>query len=134
MGVWLSVVIAMVVGRRVKESTESIRKAIHAKERVKSELENLIAGRTAELREANAGLTAAARSKDAFLASMSHELRTPLNAILNLSESLQEGIYGPITQEQNRPVGMVAESGRHLLSLINDILDLAKVESGTRKL
>jgi PAS domain S-box-containing protein len=86
------------------------------------------------LKSLNADLAAASRAKDEFLASMSHELRTPLNAILNMSESLQEGIYGPITEKQKRPVRMVEESGRHLLSLINDILDLAQVGAGTIKL
>ena len=134
LGVWFSIVIAMVVGRRLKESNDSIRKAIHSKERVNAELENLIAGRTTELREANAGLTAAARSKDAFLASMSHELRTPLNAILNMSECLEEGSFGPITEEQRSATDTVTSSGRHLLSLIDDILDLAKVGAGAIKL
>jgi PAS domain S-box-containing protein len=86
--------------------------------------------RTAELSAANAELAKAARLKDEFLASMSHELRTPLNAILGLSEVLQEQIYGPLTDKQSRALNSVAESGRHLLALINDILDLSKIEAG----
>lgn len=70
------------------------------------------------------------RAKSEFLANMSHELRTPLNAILGLSESLKLGIYGHLQQEQIDSVGTIEISGRHLLQLINDILDLAKVESG----
>ena len=73
---------------------------------------------------------AANRAKSAFLAMMSHELRTPLNSILGLSESLVERIHGPLTDRQARYLGLVVSSGRHLLDLINDILDLAKIESG----
>jgi CheY-like chemotaxis protein len=71
-----------------------------------------------------------ARAKDEFLASMSHELRTPLNAILTLAESLEEGIYGEMTERQLKPMRTVAESGHLLLNLINDILDLSKIEAG----
>ncbi len=86
--------------------------------------------RTAELSLANVRLAKAAKLKDEFLANMSHELRTPLNAILGVSESLQEGIYGGLTERQYQKVQDVEESGRHLLSLINEILDLAKIEAG----
>jgi len=90
--------------------------------------------RTADLSAANAELSRAARSKDEFLASMSHELRTPLNAILGSAESLEEGIYGELDVKQRRPIEMIDESGRHLLSLINDILDLSKVQAGMLEL
>lgn len=79
---------------------------------------------------ANAELSRAARLKDEFLAGMSHELRTPLNAILGMSEVLLEEIYGHLTPEQQESVALIERSGQHLLALINDILDLAKVESG----
>jgi PAS domain S-box-containing protein len=90
--------------------------------------------RTAELGAANAELARAARLKDDFLASMSHELRTPLNSILGLSEVLQEGIYGSLTQEQLQRVAIIEQSGRYLLTLINDILDLAKIGAGKMEL
>jgi signal transduction histidine kinase/ActR/RegA family two-component response regulator len=94
----------------------------------------LLAGRveerTADLRQANAQLARAARLKDEFLAGMSHELRTPLNAILGRSEVLGEQIYGPLTERQLAALHSIEESGRHLLALINDILDLSKIEAG----
>ncbi len=83
--------------------------------------------RTADLRVANAELVRAARLKDEFLASMSHELRTPLNAVLGLTEALREEIYGPLNERQARALVMMGESGNHLLALINDVLDLAKI-------
>ncbi len=73
---------------------------------------------------------AANRAKTEFLANMSHELRTPMNAIIGFSEILEDGFYGPLTPKQRDHVGNILYSGRHLLSLINDILDLAKVEAG----
>ncbi len=83
-----------------------------------------------ELRRLNRELAQAARLKDEFLASMSHELRTPLNAVLGLAEALQEGVYGGLTPKQVDTLRIIAESGNHLLMLINDILDLAKIEAG----
>jgi PAS domain S-box-containing protein len=90
--------------------------------------------RTAELSLANAQLARASRHKDDFLASMSHELRTPLNAILGLSEALQEEIYGMLNEKQHKSLRTIEESGRHLLTLINDILDLSKIEAGRMEL
>jgi PAS domain S-box-containing protein len=89
---------------------------------------------TADLKLANARLERAARLKDEFLANMSHELRTPLNAILGISEALQEEVYGPLTERQHSSLRSIEESGRHLLALINDILDLAKIEAGKTEL
>ena len=86
------------------------------------------------LRQANAELARANRTKDEFLANMSHELRTPLNAILGLSEALLEEVYGPLTERQQVSLDHIASSGRHLLTLINDILDLSKVEAGRLEL
>lgn len=86
--------------------------------------------RTADLNAANTELARVARLKDEFLASMSHELRTPLNSVLGRSEALLEGVFGPLNKKQIESIHGIEESGRHLLELINDILDLSKIESG----
>ena len=83
-----------------------------------------------EQQRIQAELAEAIRSKDEFLASMSHELRTPLNAILGKAELMLEGVNGPLTHNQRISLHIIQESGHHLLSLINDILDLAKIEAG----
>ncbi len=88
----------------------------------------------ADLKRANAELARTIRLKDEFLANMSHELRTPLNTILTMSELLQEGIYAPLNEKQLKAQGYIENSGSHLLSLINDILDLSKIEAGEMKL
>ena len=79
-------------------------------------------------------LTQAARLKDEFLTSVSHELRTPLNAILGQSEALQEQVYGPLNEKQLDSLRNIEESGQHLLSLINDLLDITKIGAGKFKL
>jgi PAS domain S-box-containing protein len=84
----------------------------------------------AELRRANERLEQLARMKDEFLANMSHELRTPLNAVLGQAEAMAEGIFGPVTEQQRGSLQTIEESGRHLLSLINDVLDIAKSNAG----
>jgi PAS domain S-box-containing protein len=84
----------------------------------------------ARLQQANQELAKAARLKDEFLASMSHELRTPLTGILGLSESMQYKVYGPLNDRQVEIIGTIEKSGRHLLDLINDILDVSKLEAG----
>ncbi len=87
-----------------------------------------------QLRAANAALERAARMKDEFLASMSHELRTPLTGILGLSEALQLETYGHLSEKQRNALKNIQLSGRHLLDLINDILDLSKIEAGKLEL
>ncbi len=84
----------------------------------------------------NAKMTAEmeSRTKSEFLAGMSHEIRTPLNAIIGYSDMLLEGIFGELGDKQQRSLGHISTSGKHLLDLINDILDLSKVESGRMKL
>ncbi len=80
--------------------------------------------------EKNAGLERANRTKSEFLATMSHELRTPLNAIIGFSEAMKDGLVGGTTAIQHEYIGDIFNSGQHLLSLINDILDLSKIEAG----
>ncbi len=83
-----------------------------------------------QLAISNQELARATRLKDEFLANMSHELRTPLNAILGMTEALQEGVFGPVNLPQIKALKTVERSGSHLLELINDILDVAKIEAG----
>ncbi len=87
-----------------------------------------------QLSRANLELERATRLKDEFLASMSHELRTPLNAILGMSEGLQEDIFGALNPRQQKAIATIERSGQHLLELINDILDLSKIEAGKLEL
>jgi PAS domain S-box-containing protein len=94
------------------------------------ELELRVAQRTAELAAAVERAEAADRLKSAFLATMSHELRTPLNSIIGFTGILLQGLAGPLASEQHKQLGMVQKSARHLLELINDVLDLSKIEAG----
>jgi PAS domain S-box-containing protein len=94
------------------------------------ELEARLRQNRDELISANAQLEKAARMKDEFLASMSHELRTPLTGILGLSEALMLNNYGPLNEKQLKALTNIQHSGQHLLELINDILDLSKIEAG----
>ena len=100
----------------------------------RAELTRKVEERTADLSAANAELARAARLKDEFLANMSHELRTPMSAVIGLAEALQMGIYGDLNEKQIKAIKTVEESGHHLLSLINDILDVAKLEAGKLEL
>ncbi|RXK54881.1 PAS domain S-box protein [Oleiharenicola lentus] len=93
-------------------------------------LQHEVAERTEELRSALVRAEAADRIKSAFLATMSHELRTPLNSIIGFTGIVLQGLAGPLTPEQTKQLGMVRGSARHLLELINDVLDISKIEAG----
>jgi signal transduction histidine kinase len=88
----------------------------------------------AELGSLNRRLEQASSAKSEFLANMSHELRTPLNAILGFTEMMVDGLYGELTVELKEPLDDVQANGKHLLRLINDVLDLAKIEAGRMEL
>jgi PAS domain S-box-containing protein len=87
-----------------------------------------------QLKETNIQLARTTQLKDEFLANMSHELRTPLNAILGMSEGLTDGVFGSINERQAKAIATIERSGKHLLELIDDILDLSKIESGKLEL
>lgn len=104
--------------------------AEEALERAYGELEERVDERTRELTEANIKLKELDRLKAEFLATMSHELRTPLNSIIGFTGMILQGMAGEINEEQKKQLSMVYNSAKHLLSLINDILDLSRIESG----
>lgn len=110
------------------------RQRIHAVRRRNEILEQKVAERTQTLQEMNARIMEADRLKSEFLANMSHELRTPLNAIIGFSELLLEDIRDTGTPDQVESLIDIHSSGKHLLQLINDILDLSKIESGRMEL
>ncbi len=118
-----------------RKKTEEERSRLY--EEVKTlnlELEEKVKERTKELEETVQAAEVANRAKSDFLAGMSHELRTPLNAVIGFSQVLQEQYFGKLNEKQVEYVTDILESGQHLLSLINDILDLAKIEAGKMEL
>lgn len=94
------------------------------------ELERNVAERTRELAQAKERAEMADHLKSAFLATMSHELRTPLNSIIGFTGVILQGLAGPLNPEQTKQLEMVRGSARHLLALINDVLDISKIEAG----
>lgn len=119
-----------------RSSQENARLYTEVRRRAEN-LEGRVAERTAELTQANTELAvardqaqAADRLKSAFLATMSHELRTPLNSIIGFTGILLQELPGPLTTEQRTQLEMVRGSARHLLALINDVLDISKIEAG----
>ena len=99
-------------------------------EKYRNHLEELVKDRTAELKVAKEQAESADRIKSAFLATMSHELRTPLNSIIGFSGILAQGLAGELNDEQKKQIGMVRGSADHLLAMINDVLDISKIEAG----
>ncbi|HEY3900658.1 MAG TPA: PAS domain S-box protein [Chthoniobacter sp.] len=110
---------------------------VEAEQALRELLDNLeikVAARTRDLEAANERLQELDRLKSEFIATMSHELRTPLNSIIGFSGILRQGLAGPLNDEQKKQLGMVHSSARHLLGLINDLLDLSRIESGKMEL
>jgi signal transduction histidine kinase len=108
--------------------------AIHKRDLKLSELNKTLEQRVIETQQARDQAERSDQVKSAFLASMSHELRTPLNAILNFSHFISSGMLGPVNAEQVDLLDKLSLSGKHLLSLINDVLDISKIESGSLQL
>lgn len=109
-------------------------RAEKALQELNESLEIKVATRTKELQTALVRAESADRLKSAFLATMSHELRTPLNSIIGFTGIILQKLAGPLTEEQTKQLGMVRGSARHLLDLINDILDLSKIEANQLEL
>ncbi|MFH1342268.1 MAG: PAS domain S-box protein [Pseudomonadota bacterium] len=106
------------------------KRAEEALRELNESLERKVAERTVDLEAALARAKAADQTKSAFLATMSHELRTPLNSIIGFSGIVLQGLAGELNPEQKKQLGMVRGSARHLLALINDVLDISKIEAG----
>jgi len=115
--------VAFVEALMRKRTEEALRKAY-------DEMETKVAERTNKLTQTNIQLKELDRLKSEFLATMSHELRTPLNSIIGFTGMILNGMTGEINEEQRKQLSMVYSSGKHLLSLINDVLDLSRIESG----
>lgn len=120
--------------REIKEALEGERQAKAELKRARDGLEEEVKARTAELAEANEHLKDLDRLKSMFIASMSHELRTPLNSIIGFTGILLKGWSGEINDEQETQLKIIQSSSKHLLSLINDVIDISKIEAGTVEL
>jgi signal transduction histidine kinase len=111
------------LAERMNRMSEELRRLDRMKVDAATELANL-----------NTRLERASRAKSEFLSNMSHELRTPLNAILGFTEMIADGLYGELAEELKDPLNDIQVNGRHLLRLINEVLDLAKIEAGRMEL
>jgi len=121
------------IGRDITESKEAASRLKEYYEKLESVVEERtseLKNKTEELERARDQAQSADRLKSAFLATMSHELRTPLNSIIGFTGILKQGRPGPLNEEQHKQLSLVQSSARHLLSLINDVLDLSKIEAG----
>ncbi len=122
------------LSRTVNQMAQTLRSVFNENIKLIENLDEKVRERTKEAENAKAEAEEANKAKSDFLANMSHELRTPLNSVIGFSDLLMSGISGELTPEQKELVGYIHSSGKHLLSLINDILDLSKVESGKLEL
>jgi signal transduction histidine kinase len=122
------------IGRRLARAETRRMRAEEERDAHQQHLESLVQERTADLVAANVELRDATATKSQFLANMSHELRTPLNSIIGFSGILTQGLTGPLEKEQLTQIQMINRSGKHLLMLVDDILDLAKIEAGKAEL
>ncbi len=125
------------LSRSFKAMVEKIQKEEQGRKQALAELadyrdhlEKIVTDRTRELSDANERLKELDRLKSMFIASMSHELRTPLNSIIGFTGIMVKGMAGEINEEQKKQLRMVQDSARHLLALINDVIDISKIEAG----
>lgn len=115
---------------KLSEEIKERKQAVEELNKYKDQLEDIVKERTAELAIAKERAESADHMKSAFLAAMSHELRTPLNSIIGFVGIILQEIAGPITEEQRKQLEMVRGSAKYLLTLINDIIDISKIEAG----
>jgi signal transduction histidine kinase len=128
-GVAFVIVTSLLLLLLISRAYGALEKAYAELRELNASLEQRVADRTRELSAAVTRAESADRIKSAFLATMSHELRTPLNSIIGFTGIVVQGLAGPLTEEQSKQLSMVRNSARHLLDLINDVLDLSKIEA-----